>query len=78
MENYGTVKVGKPIVKSEFNEYTNIYKYMEANGFNVKACDICNIESEYSEGKCDVKFKFVHYSVRSASSEPYRCITFVE
>ena len=78
MKNYGTVKVGKPIVKSEFNEYTNIYKYMEANGFNVKACDICNIESEYSEGKCDVKFKFVHYSVRSASSEPYRCITFVE
>ena len=78
MENYGTVKVGEPIVESEFDVYANIYKYMDANGFNVKTCDICNIEPEYSEGKCDVKFKFVHYSVRSASSEPYRCITFVE
>ena len=76
--NYGTVKVNTPITKAEFNEYREIYKYMEANGFNVKACDICNIESEFSNGKCDIKFKFVHYSVPSASSEPYRQITFVE
>ena len=78
MENYGIIKVNMPIIKGEFNQYTEIHKYMEANGFNVKNCDICNMESEFSDGKCDVKFKFVHYSVPSASSQPYRQITFVE
>jgi len=50
---------------------------MELNGYNVKYCDICNVEPEWlNDEEVDIKFKFVHYSVPTASTEPYYHIRF--
>ena len=76
--DYGIVKLNAPILKEDFKIYSNVYEFMKAQGANVDKCDICSMDWKFSEGKCEIRFKFVHYSVPSAASEPYRHITFVE
>lgn len=74
---HGSVWVwDEEINQSTFNVYRHIYNYMKDNGFNVEKCDICNIDANFGLSECEVKFKFVHYSVKSAETEPYHYIKF--
>ena len=64
---------GQVIIPKMKNRYEMIHDFMESHGFNVKYCDICNIVEEDSI----LLFKFVHWSVPTAMTEPYYKIEFV-
>lgn len=68
---------GSVLLKNKTNIYEQIRTYMKENGYNVEHCDICSVETESSKGKDVVKFKFVHYSVPTMSTEPYYKIEFI-
>lgn len=51
----------------------NIRKHMDANGYNVDKCDICNVINQGPE----TFFKFVHYSVPTMATEPFYRIEFI-
>jgi hypothetical protein len=67
---------GSVSIKNRTDIYEQIRSYMEQHGYNVKNCDVCSIENESFDDRDVVKFKFVHYSVRSMVTEPYYKIEF--
>ena len=75
---YGDNRVDDRIDETTFSVYSHIYEYMKKKGFDMTKYDICNIESNYnySTSSIDVKFKFVHYSVACAETEPNHYINF--
>ena len=68
---------GSVLLKNKTNIHEQIKIYMEENGYNVKYCDICSVETESSKYKDVVKFKFVHYSTPTMGTEPYYKIEFI-
>ena len=78
MENNEIKKdFGSISLKKKTNIYEQIKTYMKENGYNVKCCDICSVKTESSKKKDIVKFKFVHYSIPTMSTEPYYKIEFI-
>jgi hypothetical protein len=76
---YGDNCVGDDRIDGDtFSVYSHIYEYMRKKGFDMTKYDICNIDSnyDYSRSSLDVKFKFVHYSVACAETEPNHYISF--
>ena len=71
VKDFGSVQI-----KDRTSIYDQIRSYMRNNGYNVGYCDICAIETTSFPFKDVVKFKFVHYSVPSMSTEPYYKIIF--
>lgn len=77
-KDFGTVYLETNIKKQEFDYYKAIRDIMAQNGYNTKSCDICSVETEWEDEEVDIKFKFVHYSVKTMATEPYFKIKFKE
>jgi hypothetical protein len=77
-EDFGTVYLETNINKEEFNYHKAIKSIMESNGYPTETCDICSIETEWNKEEVDIKFKFVHYSVKTMETKPFFKIKFKE
>ena len=77
-KDFGTVYLETNIKQGEFDYYKAIKNIMELNGYNTKSCDICSVKTEWKDEEVDIRFKFVHYSVKTMATEPYFKITFKE
>lgn len=77
-KDFGTVYLEKNIKKGEFDYYEAIKSIMDNNGYNTESCDICSVQPEWNIEEIDIKFKFVHYSVKTMSTEPFFKIKFKE
>jgi len=77
-KDFGTVYVEANISQKEFDYYKAIENIMEQNGYNTKYCDICSVKTDWKDEEVDIKFKLVHYSVKTTETEPYFKITFKE
>lgn len=76
--DFGTVALQKNIKRGEFDYYKAIKSIMDLNGYNTASCDICSVETEWDIEEVDIKFKFVHHSVKTMSTEPFFKIKFKE
>ena len=77
-KDFGTTYLKTNINKQEFNYYNAIKNIKVQNVYNTKYCDICSVETEWMDKEVDIKFKFVHYSVKTMTTEPYYKIKFKE
>lgn len=77
-KDFGTVYLETNIKEREFDYYNAVYNIMEQNGYNTKYCDICSVQTDWKDEEVDVKFKFVHYSVKTMTTEPFFKIKFKE
>jgi hypothetical protein len=77
-KDFGTVYLETSIKEKEFDYYKAIKMLMDNNGYNTASCDICSVETEWNNEEVDIKFKFVHYSVQTMSTEPFFKVKFKE
>jgi hypothetical protein len=78
MENQ-VVYLDQNVNPTEFGYVKAATKVRELFESVSKHSDITNIDIvEYKPEECTVKFRVVHYSVRSADSVPFQTVTFKE
>ena len=71
-EDFGIVKVETKTTLGQ-----QIKEFMEPKGFNVAGCDVCSMRvEERTDEKDVVLFKFVHWTVPTAETEPFYKIEF--
>lgn len=77
-KDFGTIYLAENINQKDFDYYKAIENIMVQNGYNTKYCDICSVTTDWKDKEVDIKFKFVHYSVKTMDKEPYFKITYKE
>lgn len=69
--DFGVVKTDKT------STFDQIKRHMDSEGYNLEGSDVCSVRIQESDNEKEVVlFKFVHYSVPTAETEPFYKIEF--